>query len=181
MAQPSAKSNKKLPAKKSSKFGIGLALGAAAGAAAAALFSPRTGKQNRVALAKKAHELEKYLKDHDMDKKVKEIFGAATKDAKKTFVQARQDLLERVSEVDLSKGLDRRRFEGMVGDVVKNAQKTAKTPTVVVERLKKEFSSYFERLLSSSKKKVTQKAKQAKKTVKKAVKSASKSLSKKKK
>lgn len=149
--------------KKSSRFGVGVAIGAAVGAAAAALLSPRSGKQNRALLKKKAAELEKFLKDKDVDKKVKEIFGTVTADAKKTYQEAKKELMNRVSEIDFSKGLDRKTYEKLVSEVVGKAQKTIKNPQKAVANLQKEFSGYFNKLIATSKK-------ETKKTVKKAVK-----------
>lgn len=54
-----------------SKFGLGLILGIVGGALAGLFLSPKSGQENREAIAKKIEELKKTYKEIDRDKYIK--------------------------------------------------------------------------------------------------------------
>ena len=81
---------------KSSKFGIGLFIGTLLGGLTALFLSPTSGEENRKLLAKKIKELEKMLEEEHIDKKVKEIFGEVTEEARDLYLKTKKELIKRV-------------------------------------------------------------------------------------
>lgn len=135
--------------KKSSKFGLGVLTGTVIGAVTAFFLSPKSGKENREMVAKKAEELKKLLEEKEIDKKVKEIFGELTDEAMTLYLQTREELIiylsqlaNSISEINLDdykKGVDL---------TVKKAQKNTKKYSKQLDKLKVQMIKEWEKLKS---------------------------------
>lgn len=102
----------------------GLLIGAVLGGVAAYFLTPRTGKENREMAAQKLKELQKMLKDKDIDDIVKEIYGKASDEGKKAFISARNDISERLADMKETIGdVDKGKYVELVDDVIARLQK----------------------------------------------------------
>ncbi len=132
---------------KSTKFGLGLLLGTVVGGIAAFFLSPKSGPQNRKEVAKKVKQLEKLLKDKEVDKKAKQVFGEASAEATRLYVQAKEWLIEELAEFqDAVENIDQEKYKKAVNDVVKRVQKEAKKDSKQVDKLKKQLMKEWGRL-----------------------------------
>jgi len=122
---------------KTKTFGLGIILGAVLGGIGALFLNPKTGKENREAVAKKLKELKALIEKGKYDEKVREIFGEVTAQTKKMYLSVREelttrlaDLHERISEIDKDKYLD------LVDNVMKEVKKESKYSEKVIGKLK---------------------------------------------
>ncbi|MDO8497538.1 MAG: hypothetical protein Q7S61_03260 [bacterium] len=119
------------------KFGLGVLVGTVLGGLAAFFLSPGSGEENREMVKKKVDELVKLLKEQEIDKKVKEIYGEVTAEGKKAYTQARKELVGKIEDMkDEMENFDKEKYMEMVEDVVKNVEKTAKNPEGAVKKLR---------------------------------------------
>jgi gas vesicle protein len=133
--------------KKSSKLGLGLVLGTLIGGLAAFFFSPKSGEENREMVAKKVKQLEKLLKEKEVDKKVKEVFGEATEEAIKLYNQAKTWLIEDLATLkEAVDEIDKEKYAKAVENVVKRVEKEAKKDVKQLEKLKKQLMKEWEKL-----------------------------------
>lgn len=133
--------------KKSSKLGLGLVLGTVIGGLAAFFFSPRSGKQNREMVAKKVKQLEKLLKEKEVDKKVKEIFGEATAEAVALYEKAKTWLIEELAVLEEAiDHIDKDKYIKAVDDVMKKVKNEVKKDTKGLEKLKKQLLREWDKL-----------------------------------
>lgn len=133
--------------KKSSKLGLGLVLGTLIGGLAAFFFSPKSGEENREMVAKKVKQLEKLLKEKEVDKKVKEIFGEATDEAIKLYNQAKTWLIEDLATLkETINEIDKEKYTKAVENVVKKVGKEAKKDIKQLEKLKKQLMKEWGKL-----------------------------------
>ena len=122
---------------KSSKFGIGLFIGTLLGGLTALFLSPTSGEENRKLLAKKIKELEKMLEEEHIDKKVKEIFGEVTEEARDLYLKTKKELIKRLSELkETIEHIDREKYETVVKETVDIIKKEAKKEGKEMEKLK---------------------------------------------
>lgn len=133
--------------KKSSKFGIGLVLGSIIGAVSAFFLSPTSGKENREAAAKKIEELKKFLKEKEIDKKVKEVFDVVTDETKKAYATARDWLVEELEVLkDTVEKFDKDEFVKSVEKVIVKMKKTWKRDIKQLEKLKVNLLKEWDKL-----------------------------------
>jgi gas vesicle protein len=133
--------------KKSSKLGLGLVLGTLIGGLAAFFFSPKSGEENREMVAKKIKQLEKLLKEKEVDKKVKEVFGEVTDEAVKLYNQAKTWLIEDLATLkEAVDEIDKEKYTKAVENVVKRVEKEAKKDVKQLEKLKKQLMKEWEKL-----------------------------------
>lgn len=126
--------------KKSSKLGLGLVLGTIIGGIAAFFLSPKSGPENREAVAKKIKQLEKLLKEKEVDKKVKEIFGEVTADAIAIYEKAKNWLVEELAVLeDAVEHIDKEKYMNAVEKVMHRVQKEVKKDVKELEKLKKQL------------------------------------------
>ncbi len=138
---------------KSSKFGIGLLLGTVVGGLAALFLSPNSGEENRKLIAKKVKELEKLLEDAELDKKVKEIFGEVSEEAKDIYKKTKKELIKRLSELkETVENIDREKYEKVVNETVEIIKKEVKKEGKEMEKLKDELLKEWKKLEIKKKK-----------------------------
>lgn len=139
---------------KANKFGLGLAVGAVLGGIAALFLTPTTGEQNRKLVADKIKELEKLLAEEHLDKKVKEIFGEATTEAKELYLKAKKEVIKRLAELkETIESIDKKKYEEVVKETVEILKKEAKRESHEMEKLKEELLSEWKKLEPAKKKK----------------------------
>lgn len=138
---------------KSSKFGLGILFGTLLGGLAALFLSPTTGEENRKLVAKKVAELEKILEEGDLDKKVKEIFGEATEEAKTIYLKSKKDIIKKLSELkETIESIDKKKYEEVVQETVDILKKEFKRETRQMEKLKEELLKEWKKLEVKKKK-----------------------------
>jgi len=135
--------------KKSSKLGLGLAIGTIIGGLAAFFFSPKSGKQNREMVAKKVKQLEKLLKEKEVDKKVKEIFGEVTAEAVAIYEKAKEWLVEELAMLEEAvEHIDKEKYMKAVENVMNRVQKEVKKDTKELDKLKKQLLKEWSKMKS---------------------------------
>ncbi|PIS15683.1 hypothetical protein COT62_02385 [Candidatus Roizmanbacteria bacterium CG09_land_8_20_14_0_10_41_9] len=133
--------------KKSSKFGLGLLLGTVIGGITALFLSPNTGEENREIVAKKIQDLKKLMEEKEVDKKVKEIFGEVTEEAKNLYLRAKEELIEALAHLKESiENIDREKYMMVVEDVMKKVQKETKKEVKQLEKLKNHLLDEWNKL-----------------------------------
>lgn len=132
---------------KSSKFGLGLLFGALAGGLAAFFLSPTSGPENREMAAKKIKELEKLLKDKDLDEKLKKIFGEATEEAKEVYLKAKKNFIKELAQTKKAiEHIDKEKVEEVAHETVEILKKEVKREGKEMEKLKEELSKEWKKL-----------------------------------
>ena len=133
--------------KKNSFFGLGILLGTVIGGLTAFFLSPSSGKENREEVAKKVKELKRLLQEHELDKKVKEIFGEVTEEAKKFYFNTKDKVIEKVAEL---KGkvseIDKEKYAKLVESVVHELKKEAKYTEKILEKLEKNLAEDWKKI-----------------------------------
>ena len=139
--------------KKPNKFGLGLILGAIAGGVAALFLTPTTGEENRELVAKKIKEIEKLLEEEHLDRKVKEIFGEVTTEAKELYVKAKKELVKKLAALkETVASIDREKYEEAVKETINILKKEVKREAKDMEKLKDELMKEWKKLEPSRKK-----------------------------
>jgi len=138
---------------KSSKFGIGLLFGTLLGGLAALFLSPTSGEENREIVAKKVKQLEKLLEDAELDKKVKEIFGEVTEEAKAIYLKAKKDIVKKLAGLkEAVESIDKEKYEKVVHDTVEILKKEFKREAKEMDKLKVELLKEWKKLEVKKKK-----------------------------
>jgi len=133
--------------KKSSKLGLGLLIGTVLGGLAAFFFSPKSGEENRELVAKKVKQLEKLLKEKEIDKKAKEIFGEVSDETVKLYNQAKTWLIEELAQLkEAVENIDKEKYTKAVDQVMKKVQKEMKKDAKELEKLKKQLMKEWGKL-----------------------------------
>jgi len=132
---------------RSSKFGLGLLLGTVVGGIAAFFLSPTSGPENQKMVAKKVKELEKLLKDTDLEKKVKKIFGEATEDATKVYMKAKKEFIQALAETkETLESIDKKQVEKVAHETVEILKKEVKREGKEMDKLKTELANEWKKL-----------------------------------
>ncbi|MCL4374480.1 hypothetical protein M1523_01325 [Patescibacteria group bacterium] len=122
---------------KSSKLGLGLFLGTIIGGITAFFLSPKSGKENREELMKKINRIEAWLKEKEVDKKLKEIYGEVSEEGKKLWEYVGKELSQALDEVKKRvDDFDKEKYEALVEEVMGKAQKQSKVAMKKLEKLK---------------------------------------------
>ncbi len=138
---------------KQSKFGIGLLVGTVLGGLAALFLSPTTGEENRKLVAKKIKELEKLLEEHELDAKVKEIFGEVTDEVRDLYKKAKKEVVERLAALkETIEHIDKKKYEGVVAETVAILKKEVKREAKDMEKLKEALLKEWKKLEVKKKK-----------------------------
>lgn len=133
--------------KQSSKFGLGVVIGTVIGGLAAFFLSPSSGPENREAVAKKIKELEKLLADSDLEKKVKEIFGEASEEAKALYKQAKKSFIKGLAQLKESvESIDKEQVSQVAHETVDILKKEVKREGKEMEKLKEELANEWKKL-----------------------------------
>lgn len=133
--------------KKSSKFGLGLLLGTVIGGITALFLSPNTGEENREIVAKKIQDLKTLMEEKEVDKKVKEIFGEVTEEAKNLYMKAKEELIEALARLKESiENIDKEKYMSVVEDVMKKVQKETNREVKQLEKLKNHLLEEWNKL-----------------------------------
>jgi gas vesicle protein len=123
--------------KKASKFGLGLFIGTVVGGLAALFLSPKSGKENRELVMKKAKQLRKLLEEKEVDKKVKEIFGEVSEEARSLFLLAKEEVIKGLASLEEAvEKIDKEKYIKIVEDAVKKVKKETKKEVKGMEKLK---------------------------------------------
>jgi len=117
--------------KKSSKLGLGVLIGTIIGGITALFLSPNTGEENRKIAGEKIKELEDLLKEKEIDKKVKEIFGNVTHEAEELFIKTKKAVIKELAVLkdkleDVDKGKYVKIVEKVITDLKKNPNHSLK-------------------------------------------------------
>jgi len=132
---------------KTSKFGLGLLFGALAGGLAAFFLSPKSGPENREMVAKKVKELEKLLKDKNLDEKLKKIFGEATDEAKAVYLKAKKNFIKSLAETKKTiEHLDKEKVTEVAHETVEILKKEVKREGKEMDKLKEELAKEWKKL-----------------------------------
>jgi len=124
--------------KSSSKLGLGLIMGTVIGAITAFFLSPKSGKENREEALKKFKELEEWLKEKEVDVKLKEIYGEVTEEGRRLFEFVSREVTIVMDEVkEKIEDFDKEKYEKMIENVMNKAKKETKTTVEKLEKMKK--------------------------------------------
>lgn len=138
--------------KSSSKFGLGLLFGTIIGGLTAFFLSPTSGPENQKLVAKKMKELEKLLKETNIEKKVKEIFGEATEEATEVYKKAKTQFIKTLAEAKGTiESLDKEKVSEVAHETVEILKKEVKKEGKEMEKLKAELSKEWKKLSPKSK------------------------------
>jgi gas vesicle protein len=118
-------------ANRDTKMGLGLVLGLVVGALGGIFLAPKSGKENRDAVAKKWGELQEMIDSGEMQEKVQKIFGDVSDESMRLYANAREGVLKGIEEMKNMDSDDYARLVQNVIDKVKegtkaNADKLAK-------------------------------------------------------
>jgi gas vesicle protein len=137
---------------KSSKFGLGLLFGAVVGGLAAFFLSPQSGPENQKMVAKKIKALEKLLKDTDLEKKVKKIFGEATEEAVDVYLRAKKEFIQALAETkETLESIDKDKVEQVAHETVEILKKEVNREGHEMDKLKEELSKEWKKLAPKKK------------------------------
>lgn len=151
--------------KKTSGFGLGLAIGAVAGALAGVFLAPKSGKQNRKDFAKRADELKEKFSEMEVDKKVQDIFGRVSEETRDFYLSATKELLERLSALKGKvEDIDTKKYRKQVEEVLSDFKKKSKQSAKVIDKMRKHLVADWQSLFT--KKKPAKKVKPRKKSKK---------------
>jgi gas vesicle protein len=152
---------------KKSKFGLGILFGVVAGVVAGLFASDKPGKQLRKRTGEEYEKIKKMLEERDVEGTVREIFGKITDESKTMFIDVKDQLAEKLSELreDFDK-IEKDKYKSLVGEVVDEVREEKKLPTETLAKLSKYLESDFEKIKKPVKK-------TAKKPVKKTIKKSS--------
>jgi gas vesicle protein len=138
--------------KNKSGFGFGMIFGVLAGAVAGLLLSPKTGKQNRELIMKKAKELEKKLEDQHLDKKMKEFVGDTTEETKEVYEKVKSEVIKDLSELkDKIDDIDKEKYVETVKDVIERTKEDHEIPKAKLEKIKKMLEKDWSKLQTKPK------------------------------
>jgi len=139
---------------KSSKFGLGVLIGAVTGALAGLFYAPKSGEKTRQEFKEKIDELQKLMKEKEIDKKVEEIFGKVTEESKKLYWKTQDELIETLAQLrEKVDQIDKEKYLQSVDQVVEKFRKETKASVKTVNELKKRFINEWQKLPKSKKKK----------------------------
>lgn len=136
--------------KKSSKFGLGVLFGMIVGGITALFLSPGSGEENRAVVAKKIKELQKLMEEKEIDKKVVEIFGVVTDEAKTLYLKAKEELIHGLANLkEAINEIDKEKYIAEVEKVMKKLQKEAKKDVKQMEKLKETLIKDWHKLTNN--------------------------------
>lgn len=94
-------------------------VGAVLGSVATYFFSPRTGKENREIAHAKLKQLNKLMKEKNIEEMAKEIFGKATAEGQRLYTQARAEMNKKLEELKEQAGdIDYGKYKKVVLEVL---------------------------------------------------------------
>lgn len=135
--------------KKPSFFGLGVVFGTVIGALTAFFLLPSSGKKNREEVAKKVKELKRLLQEHELDKKVKEIFGEATEEVKNFYLNTKDKVIEKAAELkEKVSEIDKEKYAKLVEATVRELKKEAKYTEKILEKLEKNLAEDWKKITS---------------------------------
>ena len=90
---------------------------------------------------------EKMLEEEHIDKKVKEIFGEVTEEARDLYLKTKKELIKRLSELkETIEHIDREKYETVVKETVDIIKKEAKKEGKEMEKLKEALLKEWKKL-----------------------------------
>lgn len=139
-----------------SNLGLGVVLGVIVGALGGIFLAPKSGKENRKALAKKMEEMKEMMESGEMQKRVNEIFGNITDESMQLYAQARADIMDRLEKLQNMDGDD---YAKLVNDVVQQLKDKAQLSGDKFYKLKESFIKDWPEMREEAKHKVKKTAK----------------------
>jgi len=86
---------------------------------------------------KKVRELEEWLKEKEVDVKLKEIYGEATEEGRKLFEFVRNEVTTLMGGIkEKIEDFDKEKYEKMIENVMNKAKKETKTTVQKLEKMK---------------------------------------------
>lgn len=136
------------------KFFKGLIIGGVIGYLTGIFTAPKKGKEMRKDLKKKIDDLQKLMKEKNIDKKVKEIFGTVSETTKSLYFSAQIALLDALADL---KGrldnLDLKEYKKVLNQTLTKIQKNLNLSENNLENLRKNFLRRFEEFKKAAQKK----------------------------
>ncbi len=147
-----------------SKFGAGLFIGAVAGALAGIFYAPKSGKQTRKEVGKKLDQLKEKFTEMEIDKKVQDIFGTVSEEAKDQYLSVTKNLLEKMASLrDKADEIDTKKYQKMVEEVLVDFKEKGEKSAEVINKMRKhlvaDWQSLFEKKSPAKKAKPRKKVK----------------------
>src|SRR3989338_2936838 len=140
--------------KKASRFGLGMLIGTIVGGLTAFFLSPKSGEENREVVLKKIKELKKQIEKMEIDKKLKEAWGEATDDGRKTLLKVKKQLLKKLDTLsERWQEFDYKSYVKSVEEAVEEAKSETKETSDKLMKLKDLFVKDWKKIFEEKKSK----------------------------
>jgi len=131
--------------KKPSKFGLGFLIGSVLGGLTGLFLAPKTGEQMRKEAVKKIIQLKKVLKQKELDKKIKEIFGEVSQEGKSVLERIKKEIINHLNQLkEKIDKIDKEKYLKTIDEVFKKVQKETKKEIKHLEKIKKHLLDKWE-------------------------------------
>jgi len=132
---------------KKSKFGLGLFLGTVIGGITALFLAPKSGKELRKDVAEKIAQLEKILKEKELDKKAKKAVLELSEEAKVFYQEAKKKLIEELAHLKKTiSEINWQDYQKAVAKVLKQLKKEGKKQAKEIEKIRKNLLQEWKKM-----------------------------------
>ena len=134
--------------KKSPLFGIGLAVGAVLAGLAAFFYNPISGEKHREQVEEKIKEFEEMLREKEIDKRVKEIYGEITAEVKARYLQTKKMLVKRLAVLKVKiKKIDKEKYLELVNEIVEEVKVEFQHTEEIAKKLKDQLVEDWKKII----------------------------------
>jgi len=138
---------------KKSKFGLGLIIGSVIGGLTALFFAPKSGKELRDDVKKKIRQLEKLLKEKELDKKAKKMIEGLSEETKVWYEKAKGWLIEELAQLKKTvEEINWQDYQKAVAKIIARFKKEAKKGGKEIEVIRKKLLKNWQAMKKESKK-----------------------------
>ena len=138
---------------KKSKFGLGLIIGSVIGGLTALFFAPKSGKELRDDVKKKIRQLEKLLKEKEIDKKAKKMIEGLSEETKVWYEKAKGWLIEELALLKKKiEEINWQDYQKAVAKIIARLKKEAKKGGKEIEEIRKKLLKNWQEMKKESKK-----------------------------